>query len=94
MISVASLTYTFNGFVAYDSDEDRIVLSIAGTDPLKLKDWIDDLDFIKTEYPLCQQYGGESCEVHEGFLASWDIAKEEIAETILAYREEVRRSES
>mmetsp|Transcript_3962 Transcript_3962/g.8325 ORF Transcript_3962/g.8325 Transcript_3962/m.8325 type:complete len:296 (-) Transcript_3962:143-1030(-) len=88
VISATSLSYTFNGFVAYDSDVDRIVLSIAGTDPLKLKDWVDDLDFLKTEYPLCEEYGGSKCEVHEGFLGSWEIAKDEVAETIQAYKQE------
>ncbi|GMH74517.1 hypothetical protein TL16_g11591 [Triparma laevis f. inornata] len=86
VISSASLTKTFNGFLAYDSTLNRITLSIAGTDPLKLKDWIDDLDFIKTEYPFCEEYGTEKCEVHEGFLASYEVAKEEVTRTIQEYK--------
>mmetsp|Transcript_23953 Transcript_23953/g.45043 ORF Transcript_23953/g.45043 Transcript_23953/m.45043 type:complete len:295 (+) Transcript_23953:22-906(+) len=86
VISDSSLTKTFNGFVAYDSTTDRIVLSIAGTDPLKLKDWIDDLDFVKTEYPMCAEFGPESCSVHEGFLASYNVASAEVMSVIKSYK--------
>ena len=79
------MTETFNGYVAYDSDTDRIILSIAGTDPLKIKEWIDDLNFVKTAYPLCSTYGEEPCEVHEGFLAAYELAKVEVRETIASY---------
>jgi len=86
VISESSATKTLNGFVAYDSEEDRIVLSISGTDPLKIKDWIDDLDFFKTDYPLCDKYGSNKCQVHEGFLASYDVGKDAIVTAIKAYR--------
>lgn len=87
-ITEASLTKTFNGFVAYDSSKDRIVLSVAGTDPLKLKDWIDDLDFIKSAYPYCDEYGDEPCDVHEGFLATYECAKDSVRSTVKAYMAE------
>ncbi|GMH48816.1 hypothetical protein TrRE_jg9301 [Triparma retinervis] len=79
------MTKTFNGFVAYDASLDRIVLSVAGTDPLKLKDWIDDLDFFKSTYPNCEEYGDEPCEVHEGFMATYDCAKDVVRSTIKDY---------
>ena len=71
--------------MAYDSSNDRITLSVAGTDPLKLKDWIDDLDFFKTAYPFCEEYGDEACEVHEGFLDTYDVAKDVVRSTVKAY---------
>ena len=85
VITEASLTNTFKGFVAYDASVDRIILSVAGTDPLKLKDWIDDLDFLKSTYPYCEEYGDEPCEVHEGFMATYECAKDVVRSTIKDY---------
>jgi hypothetical protein len=85
VITESSLAYTLNGFVAYDSAVDRIVLSISGTDPLNIKDWVDDLDFFKTDYPLCEKYGAEPCQVHEGFLGSYDVGRDLVVSTVLEY---------
>ena len=81
-----SVTKTLNGFIAYDSDVDTIVLSFAGTDPLKLRDWIDDLDFFKTNFDLCEKYGSEKCEVHEGFYDTYKVARDQVVENVAAYQ--------
>jgi ribosomal protein L37AE/L43A len=57
-----------NGFVAYDSDANEIVVSFSGTDPFSIQNWIDDLDFIKTSYPYCSS---TKCQVHEGFYKAY-----------------------
>ena len=85
IITASSLTETFNGYVAFDSSTNQIVLSIAGTDPLNIKEWIDDLNFFKTNYDLCEEYGDSKCEVHQGFLAAYDLAKEEVRVAIHEY---------
>jgi hypothetical protein len=85
VISVSSLSHEFNGFVAYDSATNSIILAIAGTDPLKIKNWIDDLDFLKTNYPLCEEYGTESCEVHEGFYETYMLASDKVRSTVKSY---------
>ena len=56
------------GFVGYYLDVEPLtaVVSFRGTIPSSLKDWIDDLNFIKKDYPLC-----DGCEVHEGFWESY-----------------------
>ena len=86
--SLTNTKYSFNGFVAYDSAVHTIVLSVAGTDPLKIKDWIDDLDFFKTDYDLCEDFGTEPCQVHEGFYESYKTARQQIRETVEKYRNE------
>ena len=87
VISESSPFYTFNGFVAYDSSVNRIVMSIAGTDPLKIKDWVDDLNFFKTEYPYCKMYNPAGyCEVHEGFLGTYEVAKSVVRSVISSYK--------
>lgn len=55
-----------NGFVAYDPDANEIVVSFSGTDPLSIKNWIDDLDFFQTPYPYCS-----GCQVHRGFYNTY-----------------------
>lgn len=55
-----------NGFVGYDGDANEIIISFSGTNPLSLRNWIDDLNFFKTSYPYC-----EGCEVHQGFYNSF-----------------------
>ena len=77
VISKQSLLYDFNAFVAYDVDENNVVVSIAGTDPLKLRDFIDDLDFLMVDYDLC-----DGCKVHQGFLSAFKLAADEIKEVI------------
>jgi hypothetical protein len=58
-----------NGFVGYDPAEQAIIVAFAGTDPLSIVDWIDDLDTIPVSYPACSSSG---CKVHQGF---WDTYK-------------------
>ena len=39
-----------NGFVGYTVDTNAIVVSFSGTDPLKIKNWIDDLSTTKEAF--------------------------------------------
>jgi len=53
-----------NGFVSYDPHDGAGSINVVftGTDPLKIKEWIDDIDTISVGYPRCS-----GCEVHQGF---------------------------
>lgn len=51
------------GFIAVDDKLDAIVLVFRGTMPFDIKNWIVDLNFLKTKYPYCDN----GCEIHEGF---------------------------
>lgn len=66
------------GFIGnYIEDPTTAVVSFRGTLPSSLKDWIDDLDFFKTDYALCND-----CEVHKGFFESYGSLKETVLETL------------
>jgi len=55
-----------NGFVAVDPNNHRIVVSFSGTDPLSIRNWIDDISTLKTNFPFCS-----GCEVHNGFYNTY-----------------------
>ena len=56
------------GYVAYDPSENEIVIAFAGTDPKSIRNWIDDLSTLKTDYPYCSS---TNCQVHKGFYRSY-----------------------
>lgn len=64
--SVHGILTDANGFVGFDTAANEIVVSFSGTDPLSIRNWIDDLDFLQAEYPLC-----DNCEVHQGFYNTY-----------------------
>ena len=72
-----------NGFVAYDPAANEIVVSFSGTDPLSIRNWIEDLNFIKTSYPYCS-----GCEVHQGFYNTFTS----VASTVLNLTQTLRTS--
>ena len=72
VISKGSVLFDFNAFVAYDKDENTVVVSIAGTDPLKIRDYIDDFDASMIPYAQC-----DGCKVHQGFWSSYELGAEE-----------------
>ena len=57
-----------NGFVAYDYNNNEIIISFAGTNPLSMRNWWNNINFLKTKYPLCEEI---YCEVHKGFYQSY-----------------------
>ena len=57
-------------FAGYIPSAKTVIVSFSGTDPLNVVNWITDLNFIKRDFPLCQ-----NCEVHRGFAAAFDDVK-------------------
>ncbi len=55
----------------------RIVVTFSGTDPKSIKNWIDDLEAA----PIAHAYSGhgcDDCKVHRGFLAAYDVVKDQV----------------
>jgi triacylglycerol lipase len=48
------------GYIGYHSEQQTIYVSFRGSE--SINNWIDNLDAISTDYPLCS-----NCEVHKGF---------------------------
>jgi hypothetical protein len=55
------------GIIGTSSDYKAVMLVFRGTLPWDLKNWIEDIDFIPTAYPLCDN----GCKVHEGFYKDY-----------------------
>jgi len=68
------------GFVAYDPDANEIVVSFSGTDPASIRNWIDDIDTIKTDYPYC-----DGCRVHEGFYRTYQSTDAQVKSLLNLY---------
>jgi len=69
------------GFVVYEPTADEIIVSFSGTDPINIRNWIDDLDFKKTDYPGC-----DGCKVHEGFLRNYNSVKDQVQSQVKDFK--------
>jgi len=77
----SAYTYNANGYVGYDTIQKAIVVSFAGTDPLSITDWIDDIDFFATSYSPCKSSG---CQVHQGFYKTYLSVQSQIQTAVKA----------
>lgn len=61
----------------------KIVLVFRGTLPWDIKNWVSDINFVVTNYPLCDNstiYLIQECKVHRGFYYAFvDIQKQIMA---------------
>jgi hypothetical protein len=55
------------GYIGFQSDIEYIIVSFRGTNDVQ--NWVTNLDFFTTEYPLCSE-GDSNCRVHSGFYAA------------------------
>ena len=51
------------GFIAISEELDATLLIFRGTEPWDIKNWIEDINFVATGFPLCDN----KCKVHRGF---------------------------
>lgn len=79
--SFKSSKYDGNGFVGYDSVANEIIVSFSGTDPLAIENWIDDLDFVKEDYPYCS-----GCQVHKGFYETYKSVSTDVKSFVSSYQ--------
>jgi hypothetical protein len=70
-----------NGYVAMDHDANEIIISFSGTNPISIRNWIDDLDFIQTSYPLCPS----GCKVHQGFYDTYKSVNDQVIDLLSQY---------
>lgn len=61
------------GFLAYNADENEVWIVFRGTEPLSIKNWIDDFNFLFIDYEKC-----EGCRVHRGFYFTYLEIKDRI----------------
>lgn len=55
------------GYAAYEPASREIYVIFRGTLPWSVNNWMEDIDFIKTEYPYCKN----GCQVHRGFYKAF-----------------------
>jgi len=66
------------GYVAFEPSLDAIVVAFRGTNPLSIRNWLDDLSFAKFDnYSGCQP-----CGVHGGFLRTYNSIRPGIMDSI------------
>ena len=73
------------GFVAYDYDANEIIVSFSGTDPISLRNWIDDIDIIQVDYPYCSD---TNCKVHQGFYNTFNSVKDQVITSVEYYKQQ------
>ncbi|CAD8175749.1 unnamed protein product [Paramecium octaurelia] len=66
------------GYGAYHPETDEIYLVFRGTLPWSITNWIEDIDFIKTDYPYCPN----NCQVHRGFYYSFLGIQDQVLNTL------------
>jgi hypothetical protein len=60
-------TRAISGFGGYNADRNQIVLVFRGTVPWLIKNWLADIDLVKTNFKPCGD-----CQVHKGFLLAYE----------------------
>jgi len=63
------------GFLAYDNSTQKLILSVTGTDPLKLTNYIDDVVFYLKVWGRDDCHG---CKIDAGFLRAYNSVKDDI----------------
>jgi len=69
-----------NGYVGYDKSINAIYVVFAGTDPLSIKNWIDDLNAVTVTVPCPASYG--TCKVHKGFYECYLAVRSQIQRAV------------
>lgn len=59
-------TMNAGGYLGYSIAHDAILVVFRGTVPWLIKNWISDIDTVKTKYDRC-----EDCHVHLGFFNAY-----------------------
>jgi len=56
------------GYVGYDNSSNFILAAFSGTDPLNIRDWVDDIETTTLPYTAG---GCQDCKVHKGFYDAY-----------------------
>lgn len=57
-------------------------LVFRGTLPWDMKNWIEDINFIKTSFPTCNN----GCQVHRGFYHAYQEVAAQVIKAVKEYR--------
>lgn len=63
----------------YDKTTNQVVLTFRGSS--NIENWIENAHFIKVSYT---EHGCSNCEVHEGFLDSYNTLKDQVKDSIVS----------
>jgi Lipase (class 3) len=63
------------GYVGRDEARRQIIVAHQGTDPLNVREALDDLNFVKTDY---KEGGCDKCKVHRGFYETWKNVRSQV----------------
>jgi len=69
------------GYVGYDPKNRFIMVAFSGTDPLNIRDWIDDIDYVQVDFPYCK-----NCKVHKGFYDSYLSVQSQVLDLVKKWR--------
>ncbi|KRW99527.1 hypothetical protein PPERSA_03997 [Pseudocohnilembus persalinus] len=71
---VKNLAHGSQLYLGFDADANAIVIAFRGSQ--NIQNWIDNLDYKKTEYDFCND-----CMVHKGFYKAWQAVSDEVMST-------------
>lgn len=66
------------GIIGTSPEYRAIVLVFRGTVILDIKNWIQDINFVPTSYPLCDN----GCKVHQGFYGAYLQIQQKVKATV------------
>eukprot|EP00462_Mataza_sp_D1_P011641 CAMPEP_0175150502 /NCGR_PEP_ID=MMETSP0087-20121206/17927_1 /TAXON_ID=136419 /ORGANISM="Unknown Unknown, Strain D1" /LENGTH=284 /DNA_ID=CAMNT_0016436497 /DNA_START=35 /DNA_END=889 /DNA_ORIENTATION=- len=79
-IPIYNETNNMHGYVGYDNSTDSIIVAVAGTSPLSIRNWIADIDIVQKPFPAC-----DGCRVHKGFMDAFDSFQPQMEVAIQAF---------
>ncbi|KJZ74692.1 hypothetical protein HIM_05809 [Hirsutella minnesotensis 3608] len=75
-----------NGWIAKDPKSNEIIVAFRGSNTLK--NFGTDLTFVPVEYKSIGVEGCQGCQVHKGFLDSWNSVADQVMGTVKKQMEE------
>ena len=67
MTTFDDMIFGTHGYVGHDTENNAIIVAFRGTE--NLLNWLENIDFAKTNYTYCQDQG---CKVHTGFQIAYE----------------------
>lgn len=75
---VHNRTHWLGAVVAWDSQQDAVVIAFRGTVSTSIRDWLDDLSYGVVQ-PITQY---PEAAVHRGFWGAWEILKDPVLQSL------------
>jgi len=65
------------GYVGYNYLDNAIIVAFSGTDPFRLRMWLDDIEAKPVDYPNCA-----GCTVHRGFYDTYLSVQDQVLKAV------------